>query len=215
MRQIRDTGAGLVILDPLAALFGVKDENDAAEVVQHTRKPLQRIIQETGAAPIVVHHSSKHYQRDEPFSAQDLVRGSGDLIAMTGSVLGLWFSKKQRVVKALVTGRLNPPPPFRLVMAEETGDPKHIILDFDAAGIHPLAWGGSWEKSEQSVGTTLEAARTLDTEGQPITLTRLVKATDLSKTTVSRHCEALTQRGLLIRRAGSPGWALSDGGRVS
>ncbi len=202
IRVVKGQKAGLILLDPLAALFSVDDENEVAQVVRAVRQPLQRLIEETDVTPVVVHHSTKRAHDFEPSNAQELVRGSSDLIAMTGSILGLWFSNKHKAIKAVVNGRFTAPPPFRL----RKGTPKTTIIDFDDSGISPLTWDGEWEKPEDKARPTLESIRAIHAKTrQVVTQPQISKDTGQSRSTVFRHADELIERKLIAKVPGE-GW---------
>ncbi len=101
-------GTGLAIFDSLTSLVripGEKGENQANVVAQAVRSPLYQLMVESGCSVVVVHHSGKDYLSNEPASSLELVRGSTDLIAMTGAVVGVWKHPHSGDVKVMVTSR--------------------------------------------------------------------------------------------------------------
>lgn len=71
----------LVIVDTLAALWRVPDENDASAVTQAV-KPLLALARESGACVLLIHHARK-----SEGSYGDEIRGSGALFALADVAL--------------------------------------------------------------------------------------------------------------------------------
>jgi hypothetical protein len=147
-----DIKAEVVILDPLVVVFRLNDENAASEVAKYVREPLQTLI-EHGITPIVVHHASKAQSLSNlftPTNAYDLVRGSGDLTAMLGAVIGLWKDRRTGFTKAMVDGRMTGAAPFMLKYGDEVdvGDSDAAVSIEDllsqANSIKPLQYFGPW-----------------------------------------------------------------------
>lgn len=138
----------VLFLDPLAVLAGVDDENDASGVARDVRMPLQDYTR-TGRSVIGIHHSAKNRAYEEPVNAAALVRGSGDYIAMTGSIVGLWRKPKSGMTKVLVQGRLASPPPFRLIESFATTDEGDESGATSGAN-SPLRFDGDWSEEQQS-----------------------------------------------------------------
>jgi len=176
--------------DPLPVLAGVEDENDATEVVRNVRIPLQAYTQ-SGRTAIGVHHAAKANVMQEPTSASQLVRGSGDYIAMTGSIMGLWRKPNSDTTKVLVQGRLSSPPAFRLVPAdlgeeEEGEDPEAL-----STSNPPLRFDGDWSEEQQSRRLT-RISEFLKSR-QPVSASRreIQEATGISRATLVRDLNIL------------------------
>ncbi len=198
---IMDEAATDVFIDPLVALSNCPDENDAAEVREHIREPLQRLIAATNTDArsttlYVIHHSALAVKWHEPSSATDLVRGSGDFQAMVGGgILGLWWSHKEQVLKALAGGRMTPHN-FRLQrhqapaitkMAGQLGDPRDRACE-------PLLYDGEWEsESKQDVETAviLKASQV----DRPLSNEELAEMTGHSKSRVTEITKKLADAG--------------------
>lgn len=181
-------GSDVVFLDPLVVMFGIESENDASEVVRAVREPLQNLV-DSGITPIVVHHAAKQASATEPSSARELVRGSGDLIAMLGSVVGLWGAKNG-AIKGMVTGRLNFSTPFQLKFGSPVSGIPGDELDIEDAAwelpVHLLEYVGGWVSGGSTSGNWMEqvpqgefTSKEVDAAWgglNPKTLTRRLKA---------------------------------------
>jgi hypothetical protein len=151
---IEEKAANVVVFDPIGVLSGISDENDAPTIVRELRKPLGYIQRATGVTPILVHHASRPNLIVEPYSAQQLVRGSGDFWAMTGAIVGVWRKPKTGHVKVLSQGRIESVNPFRLVEA-----------DSEPSSSSPLVYDGEWD-SGGAVDQRALVMRLVDAKGR-------------------------------------------------
>ncbi|MEX5215306.1 MAG: AAA family ATPase [Nitrospiraceae bacterium] len=105
----------LILVDTLAAFWGVRDENDAAEVTK-AMKPLLGLARETGACVLLIHHARK-----SEGSYGDEIRGSGALFASVdvAMIMKRHEVQTQRVLHAVSR---YPETPVELVLElRETG----------------------------------------------------------------------------------------------
>jgi hypothetical protein len=109
----------LIVLDTLANLWPVRDENDAAEV-QAALMPLHGIAGETGAALLLVHHLRKGDGEEATGT-----RGSGALAAFVDTILELrrFNPKNRKDRRRVLTGysRLEGTPDELVIELEEDG----------------------------------------------------------------------------------------------
>ena len=68
-----NSNADLIIIDTLAALMDVTDENDNAVVKKEVMKPLRNLARKTNTAVLLLHHSGKYYEG----APQGVNRGRG------------------------------------------------------------------------------------------------------------------------------------------
>lgn len=80
---IAQTGATLVILDPVAAHLGVSVNNDQAARTALT--PLAALAEETGAAIVLVHHTNKNAKKSSHAQAA-ILGGSGGLVGASRAI---------------------------------------------------------------------------------------------------------------------------------
>ncbi|MBF0169391.1 MAG: AAA family ATPase [Alphaproteobacteria bacterium] len=88
-------GLRLIVVDTLAAVFGFKDENSAAEA-QGAMNKLVRLSRETGAFVLATGHPSKH-------SRKDMVRGSSAFEAAADVIITAHRRGKDRIRALTVT----------------------------------------------------------------------------------------------------------------
>lgn len=82
-RAVKDTGAGLVVIDPFAAHLSPELNSNNDHSLRQATAPLARMAQRTGAAVIVVAHLKKAREG----SPMDWIGGSGGLVGNARSVL--------------------------------------------------------------------------------------------------------------------------------
>jgi len=150
--SLKQLNIEVVIFDPLAVLFRSEDENDVTKVIAAVRDPLQEFVK-AGIMPIAVHHSTKRALDHQPYDALELVRGSSDISAMTGSIIGVWDGKKAGT-KIITRVRGESVRPFRLKKKDEKGLPLKYSaksVEYMASdSVRILTYDGPWEKPEGS-----------------------------------------------------------------
>jgi hypothetical protein len=202
--QLKGASIEVVVFDPLAVLFPSEDENDASKAIAATRAPLEEFVRQ-GITPIVIHHSRKAAKDFEPYTASDLVRGSGDIIAMTGTVVGVWDGKKAGI-KVVTQGRTQTARPFRLIKREVSGSSLYesdtvSIEEHMCAEMRVLTYDGVWEKESSED----EVLGYLAKSGKA-TVKEITDAVGFSKRTVERHLKKL---GPKVRNIGRGAYALA------
>lgn len=197
---LRDLRARLLVVDPLSTICQVTDENSAADIIQHVRIPLQTIVSTTGATVIILHHSTKGATWTEPHSASDLVRGSGDLTALTGAILGVWASRGRNIVKAIPLVRGPMASPFTLAPKGLTpSDPQHG-LPAPSTSFEPVAYAGSWESpDEHDPAVKFYMEHQGIWTGGALTPKAVAEQTGLSQPTVYRYLKRLKELGMLTQ----------------
>jgi hypothetical protein len=122
--------ASLVVVDPLAAFFPGKSENDATAMLD-TLAPLQRLAA-TGLAALVLHHPGKKDSGPGPSG-----RGSGALLGCADILVEMrWY---RRAAEADRRRRL-----VALSRYEET--PRQLVVELNADGTDYLAHGSFAEE---------------------------------------------------------------------
>ena len=92
MDAIKDTGARLVILDPLSAYIGEKTSINSANEVRRQMRSLIDVAKQNHAAVIIVHHMNKAVGQ----KAVNRAVGSVDITAAARSVLMIARTEKER-----------------------------------------------------------------------------------------------------------------------
>ncbi len=123
--EAAERGVSLVVVDPLAAFFPGKSENDAAAMLD-ALAPLQRLAAR-GLSVLVLHHPSKKERGDAPSG-----RGSGALLACADILVEMRCYR--RPTDSDRRRRL-----FALSRFDET--PRELIIELNADGTDYLASG--------------------------------------------------------------------------
>ena len=192
---LKDKGIEVVIFDPLAVLFPSDDENDVSEVMKAARIPLQEITR-AGITPIAVHHSSKRYIDREAFDALELIRGSGDISAMSGSIIGVQDRKKAGT-KVIPRVRGQSVRPFRLLKKEEQASPlgsafPQSLEELTSEPVRILTFDGPWEKPE---GSSEEAILDFLRDHKKATSKEIADALGIASRTTQEHIKNLHKSG--------------------
>jgi len=200
LKQLTEAEIEVVIFDPLAVLFPSEDENDASKMIAATRGPLEEFVR-AGITPIVIHHSRKTAKDYEPYTASDLVRGSGDIVAMTGSVVGVWDGKKAGI-KVVTQGRTQTAKPFRLASVDADGSPLSgrdsvPIEELLSAPTRILTYNGPWQNSGCS---NEDAVLACLREKRSASVKEIADSLGVSTRTVQRILDRLGARVRNIRR---------------
>jgi hypothetical protein len=132
---IHEHGIGVVILDPISALFAVRDQNSAGDVAMDVRRPLAELKRQCPDVTIIaVHHSAKAVRQEFRVDAVSYVRGSEEFSALVeGSIIGTWADAKDRHIRVVVDTRTGAEvPPFALSFGAEASEEQantEVLLD--------------------------------------------------------------------------------------
>lgn len=185
----KERGIGMAIFDPLSTLFPAdQSENDAADVIRRARGPLETLV-DAGMTVVVMHHSSKGMGRNEDARAGDLVRGSGDLQAMTSSIIGVQYVMEKQAVIVKVQGRDETASPFALTAG---GRPLAATVSEQQTKWAPVAFAG-WLSDVQDVAPEMRVLVALGDGPQKIA--DLSLKLSLSEKTVKNYLTRLRRKG--------------------
>lgn len=114
----------LIIVDTLAALFSLEDENSNAEVKKKVMQPLKQIAKEANAALLLLHHIGKP-KMEEGHSTSHAYRGRGasNFGCLSRSVVTLSApnrTDRERVVLSVPKGKGYRPPDVTLRLDPQT-----------------------------------------------------------------------------------------------
>lgn len=173
----------LIVVDTLAALWRISDENDAAAVTQAV-KPLLALARESGACVLLIHHARK-----SEGSFGDEIRGSGALFALADVALILKRHEVPTQRKLQGISRYPDTPSELLIELKDSG---YVALG-DPAAINKKA---RLEKIRVALGHEPELAEAI------------VERAGIAKRDGYRLLSALVDRGEAIRtgagKKGSP-----------
>lgn len=120
----------MVIIDTWAVWGGIEDENDAVQATKAIEK-LMRLARETGAAVVLVHHSSK-----QGGTHGRGIRGSGAIPAMVDIYGTLDYKGSGGTSRSLaIEGRVGDPLDLTLLYDPETGytlDEPDLVAEYEA-----------------------------------------------------------------------------------
>jgi len=138
-RHVEKVGAGLVVLDPLAALRDVEDENDNA-AAQAFADGLREFAEKHNVALLLVHHPSKVSQAEGTSGSFGGGRGASALFAAVDNEISLRKDAKTGDVHATFSKRFGAPiEPGRCLRL----NPKTLVLDY----VGPLGRGKTVDPS--------------------------------------------------------------------
>lgn len=164
----------LIVVDTLAALWRISDENDAASVTQAV-KPLLALARESGACVLLIHHARK-----SEGSFGDEIRGSGALFALADVALILKRHEVPTQRKLQGISRYPDTPSELLIELKDSG---YVALG-DPAAINKKA---RLEKIRVALGHEPELAEAI------------VERAGIAKRDGYRLLSALVDRGEAIR----------------
>lgn len=193
---------GLVIFDPLSTLFPSNDENAASDVVRQARAPLEVLVS-AGMTVIVTHHSTKGMGRDESARAGDLVRGSGDLQAMTSSIIGVQYLLGRQAISVKVQGRSESVAPFAVTAG---GRPLGTDPRGEQPAWAPIAFAGWWQEVAE-VDPEMKVLLLME-PGHEYPIEALISGSGLQEGTVRNYLTRLRRKGMVESKNGK--WLLIE-----
>jgi hypothetical protein len=101
IERAKDFKPDLIIVDTMAALFNLRNENDNAEVKSYVMSPLKRLAKEANAAVWLLHHIGKQSEESSTVNAAYSGRGGSNFGGLSRTVIKLSApdkSNKNRVV---------------------------------------------------------------------------------------------------------------------
>ncbi len=101
MLKAQEFKPDLIIVDTMAALFNLVNENDNAEIKSHVMSPLKKLAREAKAAVLLQHHVGKQSEEARTNTNAYLGRGGSNLGALARSVVTLTVPDRkdpQRVI---------------------------------------------------------------------------------------------------------------------
>ncbi len=101
IERAKDFKPDLIIVDTMAALFALRNENDNAEVKSYVMSPLKRLAKEANAAVWLLHHIGKQSEESSTVNAAYSGRGGSNFGALSRTVIKLSApdkSNRNRVV---------------------------------------------------------------------------------------------------------------------
>jgi hypothetical protein len=185
VRMVRETGAEFVLLDNLAMLSDVTDENSAS-AVHPIQKLLKALRHKTGAAALLIHHSKKGGGGEDNF------RGSSHLKTVLDMTIELQRVDGGGKVKSKAAE-------FRVCFHKDrhalAADifPFTVRLGEDDAGL--ACWDAETDE-DRKIAELLALAKTR----QFVSMRALAKTLDVSPMTVTRWLRSATAKGDVTRR---------------
>lgn len=170
-RAIRQTGARLIILDPIQAYVGEKTDMNKANEIRPMFRRLAEIAERTGCAVILIGHLNK------AAGGQSAYRGLGsiDFRAAARSVLLIGRVKREPNVRVIVHDKSSLAPegkPIAFCLDPETGFSWIGEYDITADELLPGAGGNTATKTEQAERLILD----LLADGKELASEDIVKA---------------------------------------
>ena len=174
-RAIRQTGARLIILDPIQAYVGEKTDMNKANEIRPMFRRLAEIAERTGCAVILIGHLNK------AAGGQSAYRGLGsiDFRAAARSVLLIGRVKREPNVRVIVHDKSSLAPegkPIAFCLDPETGFSWIGEYDITADELLSGAGGNTATKTEQAERLILD----LLADGKELASEEIVKAADES-----------------------------------
>ena len=197
-RAIRQTGARLIILDPIQAYVGEKTDMNKANEIRPMFRRLAEIAERTGCAVILIGHLNK------AAGGQSAYRGLGsiDFRAAARSVLLIGRVKREPNVRVIVHDKSSLAPegkPIAFCLDPETGFSWIGEYDITADELLSGAGGNTATKTEQAERLILD----LLADGKELASEDIVKAAaeaGISERTVKNARRNLDTRIEVIRR---------------
>ena len=197
-RAIRQTGARLIILDPIQAYMGEKTDMNRANEVRPMFRRLADVAERTGCAVILIGHLNK------AAGGQSAYRGLGsiDFRAAARSVLLIGRVKREPNVRVIVHDKSSLAPegkPVAFCLDPETGFSWIGEYDITADELLSGAGGNTATKTEQAEKLILD----LLADGKELASEDIVKAAaeaGISERTVKNARRNLDTRIEVIRR---------------
>ena len=197
-RAIRQTGARLIILDPIQAYVGEKTDMNKANEIRPMFRRLAEIAERTGCAVILIGHLNK------AAGGQSAYRGLGsiDFRAAARSVLLIGRVKREPNVRVIVHDKSSLAPegkPVAFCLDPETGFSWIGEYDITADELLSGAGGNTATKTEQAERLILD----LLADGKELASEDIVKAAaeaGISERTVKNARRNLDTRIEVIRR---------------
>ena len=197
-RAIRQTGARLIILDPIQAYVGEKTDMNKANEIRPMFRRLAEIAERTGCAVILIGHLNK------AAGGQSAYRGLGsiDFRAAARSVLLIGRVKREPNVRVIVHDKSSLAPegkPVAFCLDPETGFSWIGEYDITADELLSGAGGNTTTKTEQAEKLILD----LLADGKELASEDIVKAAaeaGISERTVKNARRNLDTRIEVIRR---------------
>ena len=197
-RAIRQTGARLIILDPIQAYVGEKTDMNKANEIRPMFRRLAEIAERTGCAVILIGHLNK------AAGGQSAYRGLGsiDFRAAARSVLLIGRVKREPNVRVIVHDKSSLAPegkPIAFCLDPETGFSWIGEYDITADELLSGAGGNTATKTEQAERLILD----LLANGKELASEDIVKAAaeaGISERTVKNARRNLDTRIEVIRR---------------
>jgi AAA domain len=183
--MVRQTGAEFVLLDNLAMLSDVTDDNSAA-AVHPIQKLLKTMRHKTGTAILLIHHSKKGNGGGE-----DNFRGSSHLKTVLDQTIEL-----QRIdTRAATKGAA-----FRVHFHKDRNARARDIFPFTVQLVENEVTGAAmWNADtdeDQKIASLIAAAKSR----QFTSMRELAKELDVSPMTITRWLRSATARGDISRR---------------
>ena len=197
-RAIRQTGARMIILDPIQAYVGEKTDMNKANEIRPMFRRLAEIAERTGCAVILIGHLNK------AAGGQSAYRGLGsiDFRAAARSVLLIGRVKREPNVRVIVHDKSSLAPegkPIAFCLDPETGFSWIGEYDITADELLSGAGGNTATKTEQAEKLILD----LLADGKELASEDIVKAAaeaGISERTVKNARRNLDTRIEVIRR---------------
>jgi hypothetical protein len=111
-----------------AVRFMDGDESAAADVKRSLSNAIFRLLQAGARSVVAAHHAPKSFEQETYISAENVLRGSGELAAVPATVWGIKQVSRERNLIYVANAKprdFEPPPPFLIEgrpAIDETGD---------------------------------------------------------------------------------------------